>query len=205
MDAFLAIPEEKQRRIIEVGYRCFGRLGYKKASAQDIAEQAGISKGMIFHYFGSKKGMYLYLIQHSYEEIIASFQTDFDPAVTDFFDRILMMTECKIQCLSKHPSLLAFFESLHSETDSEVAEEVHELRRQTENLRADVLLSQQDLNKFKDPSYGELSWKLLIRYGQGYANSISEQGLEPLEVWLEEFQRCVAMMKENLYRPEYLK
>lgn len=202
MDKFNALPREKQARILEAGYQCFGKMGYKKASAQDIASAAGISKGMIFHYFGSKKGMYQFLIQSSFQEIFAAFHRGYDPGVTDFFDRILMLTNCKIECLKKHPSLLSFFISLYTETDPEVMEETRKIQNKAGRFQADTLLGNQDIEKFKDPSYAQLSWKLLMRYGEGYTTGAADVGR--LEAWREEFTGCVRMLKQNLYKDEYL-
>lgn len=203
MEKFFALPKEKQERIIEAGYQCFGKMGYKKASAQDIASVAGISKGMVFHYFGSKKRMYQFLIQSSYDEILASFQQGFDPTVTDFFDRILMMTACKIDCLKRHPSLLTFFGSLYTETDEEVMDVIRQIMDKAESFRGDALLSDLSTCKFKDSAYAELVWRLLINYGEGFARGTMD--VELLGHWRDEFTACIQMLKQNLYKEEYLK
>ena len=39
--------------------------GYKHASTDDIVGEAGISKGLLFHYFGSKLGLYSFLYDYS--------------------------------------------------------------------------------------------------------------------------------------------
>lgn len=203
MEKFFALPEEKQGRIIEAGYQCFGKMGYKKASAQDIASVAGISKGMVFHYFGSKKGMYQFLIQRSFEEIMTSFQEGFDPTVNDFFDRILMMASCKIECLKKHPSLLTFFGSLYTETDEEVIDLTQAIMDKAELFQGNTLLIDLSAYKFKDPSYAQLVWKLLISYGEGFARESMD--VNALEHWQDEFDACIGMLRQNLYKEEYLK
>jgi len=48
--------------ITDAALKSFGTNGYKKSSISDIATGAGISKAMIFHYFGTKKALYLYLM-----------------------------------------------------------------------------------------------------------------------------------------------
>jgi len=55
LDKFFSLPNEKQKIIIDAALRTFGANGYKKASTNDIAFAAGVSKAMIFHYFGTKK------------------------------------------------------------------------------------------------------------------------------------------------------
>ena len=53
-EKFFALPEEKRRRIVNAAMEAFGKNEYKRASTDDIAARAGISKGLLFHYFGSK-------------------------------------------------------------------------------------------------------------------------------------------------------
>lgn len=202
MEKFLALSEEKQKKIIEAGFYCFGKMGYKKASAQDIAQMAGISKGMIFHYFGSKKDMYRYLIEISFAEVMEAFKTGADSSKTDFFDRILMMTNCKIDCLKKHPSLLSFFTSMYSETDPEVFDETEKIRITGKSVRGGFVSLEADREKFKDPSYADLAWKLLMSYGESYANTV-EASVAELSLAQKEFSDCVLMLKKNLYKEEY--
>ena len=55
MDKFLALTEEKRTAILNAALQCFGKFGYEKASINDIAVAAHISKASVFQYFGSKK------------------------------------------------------------------------------------------------------------------------------------------------------
>ncbi|WP_372435246.1 TetR/AcrR family transcriptional regulator [Tomitella cavernea] len=48
-------------------------------SVEELAEKAGVSRGLIFHYFGSKQGYLLAVVRHLSEEMIAF--TDPDPSL----------------------------------------------------------------------------------------------------------------------------
>ncbi len=71
----------------------FGAVGYKKASVADIAEAAGISNAVVFYYFGSKKLLYLYLIELAGNVLKTEIDNRFDKSVTDFFDEISLASE----------------------------------------------------------------------------------------------------------------
>ena len=58
---FLVLEEEKRKAVINSGFRNFALFGYRKASMRDIAEDAGVSKALLFHYFDTKKEFYLFL------------------------------------------------------------------------------------------------------------------------------------------------
>ena len=54
-EKFYSLPNEKQQRIINAGFRTFSRNSYKKSPMQEIADEAGISKSLLFYYFHNKK------------------------------------------------------------------------------------------------------------------------------------------------------
>ena len=89
MDKFFALNEDKQATIINAALQCFGKFGYGKASINDIAVAAGISKASVFQYFGSKKGLYKHLLTYAGKIIMESFQKDDFNEKTDLFDRVL--------------------------------------------------------------------------------------------------------------------
>jgi len=48
-------PEEKRRTILEAAVRVFARKGYHTCRVGDIAEEAGVAYGLVYHYFTSKE------------------------------------------------------------------------------------------------------------------------------------------------------
>ena len=204
MDKFLALPNEKQVCIIEAGFLCFGKMGYKKTSASDIAASAGISKAMLFHYFGSKKNLYLFLIDKAFNILMSAFQDVYNPELTDIFDKLINLTTCKVATLKKYPNLLAFVMEMYSETDTEVKTEVDRLLSKGMAFRTDIVFTQTDTYKFKDNVDPQLVIKLLTRYSEGFVNNASQLSPDDLDKMSEEFTECVLMLKSNLYKQEYL-
>jgi TetR/AcrR family transcriptional regulator, fatty acid metabolism regulator protein len=47
--------EEKRRLILEAAVRAFARKGYHACRVGEIAEEAGVAYGLVYHYFGSKE------------------------------------------------------------------------------------------------------------------------------------------------------
>jgi TetR/AcrR family transcriptional regulator, fatty acid metabolism regulator protein len=47
-------PEEKRRLILEAAARVFARKGFHTSRVGDIAEEAGVAHGLLYHYFSSK-------------------------------------------------------------------------------------------------------------------------------------------------------
>lgn len=52
-------PDERRAQLVELGLRLFGERSYDELSIDDIARAAGISKGLLYHYFPSKRDFYV--------------------------------------------------------------------------------------------------------------------------------------------------
>jgi AcrR family transcriptional regulator len=57
--------ERREQLILDVAGGVFAREGYHPASMDEIADLAGVSKPMVYAYFGSKEGLYLAYIDRA--------------------------------------------------------------------------------------------------------------------------------------------
>lgn len=62
---------QKVTRILQAATDAFGQLGFAKTKTDQIAATAGVSKGLIFHYFGNKQGLYIDTFKTAYQRIYA--------------------------------------------------------------------------------------------------------------------------------------
>lgn len=56
---------DREQQILDVACRAFGESGFAGTSVADVADAAGISKPLIYNYFGSKEGLYAACVQHA--------------------------------------------------------------------------------------------------------------------------------------------
>ncbi len=52
-----ASQEERRRQIIDAAVRTFAQKGYHACRVSDIAEDAGVAYGLVYHYFESKEAL----------------------------------------------------------------------------------------------------------------------------------------------------
>jgi AcrR family transcriptional regulator len=62
--------ERREQLILDVAGRVFARAGYESAPMDEIADLAGVSKPMLYAYFGSKEGLYLAYIERAGGELL---------------------------------------------------------------------------------------------------------------------------------------
>ena len=204
MEKFLALPQERQDSIIAAAMGVFGTVGYKKAYISEIASTAGISKALIFHYFGNKKTMYLYMIEYAYAVLTAEMQDRGEYVSTDFFDRITSATKQKLAVMKRFPAINSFLGSVYFETNDEVAFDIQSILSKGEILRSQLVLDGIDTGKFKETVDPNLVLNILVRLAEGYANNLVNQSNKDIDKMIKEFEASVAMMKNNFYREEYL-
>lgn len=63
-------PEARRTQLLELGARLFATRSVDEISIDVLAEEAGISRGLIYHYFGSKQDFRLAVIRHAVEDLV---------------------------------------------------------------------------------------------------------------------------------------
>jgi AcrR family transcriptional regulator len=62
---------ERERQMVTVAEELFAERGYQAASMDEIAERVGVSKPMLYEYFGSKEGLLVACIRQARAELLA--------------------------------------------------------------------------------------------------------------------------------------
>jgi len=208
LEKFLKLTVVKQNTVIDAALKSFGTNGYKKSSISDIATGAGISKSMIFRYFGTKKALYLYLIDLCGNMLMNEFDKKLDNTVADFFDRILLVTNIEISVMKKHSEILSFLGSMYLEKDEEVKEDIKAYLEKGEEFRRKIAVDNVDASKFKDGIDSKFVMKMFDWLGAGYVSQLSSKAginSEDLDKDFNDFEKCIDLFKINFYKEEYLK
>ncbi|MFE0674661.1 TetR/AcrR family transcriptional regulator [Streptomyces sp. NPDC058867] len=64
--------KDRELLILDAAAEEFGRRGHAGGSTRDVAARAGISKPMIYEYFGSKDGLYLACLDRAGTRLVAA-------------------------------------------------------------------------------------------------------------------------------------
>ena len=65
---------EKRKRILDAAIRVFADHGYHAARVGDIAEDAGVAHGLLYHYFASKDEVLRTIFTENWGELIGRFR-----------------------------------------------------------------------------------------------------------------------------------
>jgi AcrR family transcriptional regulator len=62
--------DDRRRQLLELGMRAFTERAYDAVSTDEIAAQAGISRGLIFHYFPTKHDYYVAVLRGAADQLV---------------------------------------------------------------------------------------------------------------------------------------
>lgn len=139
-ERFFTLPEEKQQAILNAGYRVFSQNSYKNSPMSEIADGAGISKSLLFHYFRNKKELYMFLWDKC-AEITIEFLTKYNCyGQKNLFESMERGMRAKMEIMRRYPDMARFTIKAFYEKDPEIFSAVQESYRKYFRLKADRTL-----------------------------------------------------------------
>jgi TetR/AcrR family transcriptional regulator, fatty acid metabolism regulator protein len=67
--------EDKRRLLLDAAVRVFARKGYHAARVGDIAEEAGVAYGLLYHYFDSKEDVLRSVFRETWRALIGTIKS----------------------------------------------------------------------------------------------------------------------------------
>lgn len=205
---FTRIPAEEQKRILDACLEEFSQHGYQQASTNAIVKKAGIPKGTLFYFFGTKKNLYLYLLDRAilrYTEWTRDHNTDLP---TDLFNRLLHNGQARVEFVIQEPKLYKFFYSAFVNIAPEIRTE---MESRVPSFAADsmqLLVKDLDLSKFKEGVDVQKAIQLVFLVLEGIFNRYLPQltqmdpanTLQLIERITDEVTENFDLLKTGLYR-----
>ena len=203
------MDESKRARLINAVIDEFSKYPIEKASTNSIVKKAGISKGLLFHYFDDKKDLFdsasEYVLNLTLREVSENVKWD----TTDIFERIKELVLAKVEIARRHPGLSAFVVNLLKENDNTIDSNNVKERYKKSGLNIDAFMARVyteniDFSKFKDQKkiheYIEIiNWTL-----EGWGKKLAENGFWQNEKEFMaripgEFDKYITVLKEAFY------
>ena len=147
---FFNLEKEKQDRIINAAIKEFAEKGYDRASTNEIVKEAGISKGLLFHYFQNKKQLFLFLFDYCYELVIDEFYKKINLQETDFFMRMRQAVMVKMEMLTTYPDIFKFMQGVFLEESAEIKLEFDKKKTELTHINLEKVYEGIDFSKFRD-------------------------------------------------------
>lgn len=141
-EKFFDLKKEKQDRILNAVLKVFAKNGYRRASTDEMVKEAGISKGLLFHYFGTKAGLYEFVCSYAVKYIGMELSSMLSGDSTDYFLLKKQIEAVKYQITLTFPYMPLFLQEMMRSTDGmeePLASEIQEIQASYRKLMEDTL------------------------------------------------------------------
>ncbi len=202
---FFALPDEKRERIINAALKCFAKGGYKHTVTDDIAAQAEISKGLLFHYFENKKGLYEYLFEYSMQFVGERLRDVSALEGDDFFNIIQASTQAKTDIMKSYPYLFDFVTGAYYDESAPLTGCIEQLYAEVIKKSTQLMLRQVDRSKFRNDVDVEMLLSMVFWMADGFMLRRQRAGdIHDLDGISAQFSKAMEEMRRAFYKTEFL-
>lgn len=202
-EKFYALPIEKQQKIINAGFRVFSQNSYRKSPMQEIADEAGISKSLLFHYFCNKKEFYLFLWNRAADITMEYLSQNHCYEPDDLFEMMERGMHAKIQIMCTYPDIAAFAIKAFYEKDTTVCNDIQTSYREHFNQKASNALTMLKPEDFIPGLDLKMMHRQIYLMSVGYLWEIMQRGdTLDAEVLEKDFSEMLAFWKNVYLRKE---
>ena len=167
-EKFFSLPEEKQQRIINAGFRIFSQNSYRKSPVSEIADAAGISKSLLFYYFKNKRELYVFLWERC-AQITIDYLTEYGCyEKSDLFDMMYQGMKAKLEIMRNYPDIGAFAIKAFYEKDDEISGLIQASYEKMKAFKAENTLKSLDSVQFREGIDLKMMYREMYLASEGY-------------------------------------
>lgn len=202
------MPKERKQKVLEAAIREFAEKGYAAASTNVIASAAGVAKGLIFHYFDSKKDLYLTALSHCLETQMEYFLARAKPPhPPDIIERVIEWGALKLEMTQRFPHVHRLLLNAVLDAPSDVKAESDKLLGAFSERSWKLFLEGVDFSRLRDDIDKRKALELVVvcmeglqqRYVERFRDRPDELLARAEEVY-EEVKEYMEIMRYGLYK-----
>ncbi|MGM9641692.1 MAG: TetR/AcrR family transcriptional regulator, partial [Eubacteriales bacterium] len=192
----------KQQAVINAGYRVFSQNSYKNSPMSEIADAAGISKSLLFHYFRNKKELYMFL-WHKCAETTVEYLAKYNCyEQKNLFDSMEMGMHAKMEIMRLYPDMGKFAIKAYYEKDPEICAAVQGSYRKYLNRKANKTLRDLDPEQFIPGLDISMMYRDMYWASEGYLWEMVQRDNVDTEEMKKGFSKLIGFWKSIYLRKE---
>lgn len=203
-DRFYLLPQERQQAIINAGFKVFSRNSYKNSPMNEIAQEAGISKSLLFHYFKNKKEFYLFLWDTCAKTTI-EYLEDYECYEQEhLFESLRRGMEGKLEIMRRYPDMGMFAIRAFYEKDSHICAEIQDSVYQYFDYKASRTLMNLDPAQFVPGLDVPMMYREMYWASEGYLWEMAQHENMDIDQMKEDFTRLIEFWESVYLRKDLL-
>lgn len=206
-EVFEKLPEEKKKKIIQACIEVFAETGYTGASTNEIVQKAGISKGILFHYFGNKKNLYLYILDKTLDKAVSELNSYLEHLPSDIFERIAVTGMMKLKMALEQPLVYKLLYVTFVNTPDSLKAAVLERYKKLYDIALPMIYNGIDYSRIRKGVDPQKAIEVVVtfmeglqaRYLEAYKNLTAEQSLTLLDKLKSDSLEYMEILKKGIY------
>jgi len=206
---FMSLDEDKRERILNAAMHEF-LAGFKKASTDNIVREAGISKGLLFHYFGTKEKLYNYLVEYAVNTVKTEYIDLINTHQPDILDSIWQLSLLKQDLSRTYPTMFEFLARAYvDDKDCPAKEHLAKVLAIQAKIIQDVH-AHCDKSLFRDDIAPDKAIEIITWAVAGYSQSKVNEArgdtdslstvVKNYDAFLEEFKAYLEILRKCFYK-----
>lgn len=191
-EKFWNLNKEKQDRMMNAAMKVFSENGYTNACTDVIVKEAQISKGLLFHYFISKQGLYEFIVDYGIRYIrleCSSLNLSMDDP---FWKNVKSIAMVKSMIMKQYPYVFLFLNKALNESANTVGEDIYSKLREYKQYIQELYLGETTVEELA-PQYRR-AYKLAMYIDAGAMQlDVSEGKRDGSLYYLETMDICDMM------------
>lgn len=149
---------DRRRQILDAAVKVFARSGFHTSRVGDIAEEAGVAYGLVYHYFKSKDELLETIFRDTWTQMLARVQ-EVEKSGVPADEQVRRVTALLLRTWRRDPDLVRVL--VREVTRSpQVQQEIEEITQAMQALEG-IIRRGQETGEFKnevDPRLGAVVW-----------------------------------------------
>ena len=96
---------DRRRQILDAAVKVFARNGFHRARVGDIAEEAGVAYGLVYHYFSSKEALLETIFRDTWTQMLARVR-EVEASGADASEQVRQVTALLLRTWRRDPDLV---------------------------------------------------------------------------------------------------
>lgn len=201
-EKFFDLKKEKQDRMINGALKVFALNGYQKASTDDIVKEAGISKGLLFHYFGSKAGLYTFIYEYSARFMTMELERAVSLREKDLFRLLIQVEDARTVLLRNYPYMQKFLMTYLDVRDEKIQADIAPYVDNVPKALGEIM-DRADRSRIKEGVDVDLLMRTMYYVTRGLMETALSSGMSPADV-MAEATAYYEMMRAQFIKEEWL-
>lgn len=197
---FYSLPKEKQSAILNAGFHVFSQNTYKKSPMSEIADAAGISKALLFHYFQNKKELYLFLWDTCCSITVEKMTKSGAYEQTDLFGSMDYGMQAKLSLMRQYPDIGVFAVRAFYEKDPEVSADIQKSMAEYLKIHAAKKLQSLDPEDFIPGIDLKMMYKEMYWASEGCLWEYIQRGCMNVDAMEKDFRKLLEFWKKIYLR-----